>query len=110
MRIKANANTEYLKELLSDPAALADQVLGWRASTGYTQSEAAYFLDLPMRTLQGIEQGRGFRYPTILWNAMRNVHKDLEEASQYSPEQMKVAIADTVKAARMVKEMRDAKN
>ena len=106
MRIRKNTNTEYIKTLLSDPAALAVQVEGWREGTGFTQAEAAYFLDVPVRTLQGIEQGRGFRYPTLLWNAMRNIEVQLKAVQKYTPEQLLVALRETGEAAKRLKQLK----
>ncbi|WP_323034131.1 hypothetical protein [Pararhodobacter sp.] len=49
-------------------AQLARDVAKWR---GYlTTDEAAKTLGLSTRTLEGIEQGRGFRYPRLLRLAM----------------------------------------
>jgi len=61
---------EYYEEN-SDPAALAKVCQEWRSDLGgITIKQAAKVLGLPWRTLEGIEQGRGFRYPVMLINAM----------------------------------------
>lgn len=52
----------------SEKTALAAAVRKWRA--GRPMKEAAEFLGMPWRTLEGIEQGRGFRYPALLKCAM----------------------------------------
>lgn len=45
---------------------LAQLLKEWRAARGLSASAAAEFLGLPSRTLEGIEQGRPFRYEKML--------------------------------------------
>ncbi|WP_431322543.1 XRE family transcriptional regulator [Rhizobium sp. YTU87027] len=45
---------------------LSETVKEWRRDGALTQSRAAEILKMPLRSLQHIEQGRSFRYPTIL--------------------------------------------
>lgn len=47
---------------------LAAAVKAWRGRL--PAREAAIELGIPKRTLDGIEQGRGFRYPELLLRAM----------------------------------------
>lgn len=55
-----------------DPAAEADElaaaVKAWRGTLPL--SRAAMMLGIPKRTLEGIEQGRGFRYSRLLYLAL----------------------------------------
>lgn len=51
------------------PDQLAAYVRAWRGDISLPK--AAPFLGIPARTLEGIEQGRGFRYPDLLMIAMR---------------------------------------
>lgn len=48
---------------------LATTVREWRGDLSL--AKAAPFLGIPRRTLEGIEQGRGFRYPDMLLIAMK---------------------------------------
>lgn len=52
-----------------DAADLAKLVKAWRGDVPAVR--AADALGLSARTLEGIEQGRGFRYPRLLVIAMR---------------------------------------
>jgi hypothetical protein len=52
-------------------AALASELKAWRGET--PQTKAAAKLDIPLRTLQGVEQRRGFAYPDLLRLAMRQI-------------------------------------
>jgi DNA-binding XRE family transcriptional regulator len=50
-----------------DPAAeLAEALKRWREKAQLPANRAAQLLGIPRRTLEGIEQGRGFRYPRLL--------------------------------------------
>lgn len=49
-------------------ADLAKKIKEWRGKM--PAREAAEVLGIPKRTLDGIEQGRGFRYPRLLEIAM----------------------------------------
>jgi transcriptional regulator with XRE-family HTH domain len=48
------------------PHLLAERIKNWRKRAHLSAARAAEILGLPLRTLNGIEQGRGFRYPTLL--------------------------------------------
>lgn len=50
---------------------LASEVKAWRAERGLSAAAAAELLGLPVRTLEGIEQGRPFRYEKMLRLAMK---------------------------------------
>lgn len=56
----------------ADNAELAAILKKWRGVTpeqphgAFPVSRAAQILGIPKRTLEGIEQGRGFRYPRLL--------------------------------------------
>lgn len=50
----------------AEAAELAHLVKGWRDEIGMPASRAAQLLGIPPRTLNGIEQGRGFRYTRLL--------------------------------------------
>lgn len=52
------------------PEGLARAVRRWRGDR-LSSPAAARLLGLPPRTLEGIEQGRGFRYPKTLLLAMK---------------------------------------
>ena len=59
------------KSVKSVPASsllmpLADAVKAWRAARGLSAAAAAERLEISVRTLEGIEQGRPFRYEKIL--------------------------------------------
>jgi transcriptional regulator with XRE-family HTH domain len=51
--------------------SLADVVKAWRAARGLSAAAAAETLGLPVRTLEGIEQGRDFRYEKMLRLALK---------------------------------------
>lgn len=50
---------------------LADEVRRWRGSVPVPA--AARVLGISERTLEGIEQGRGFNYPTLLRHALKTL-------------------------------------
>lgn len=50
---------------------LAEAVKAWREARGSSAAAAAELLGLPQRTLEGIEQGRPFRYEKMLRLAMQ---------------------------------------
>ncbi|RVJ02420.1 XRE family transcriptional regulator [Sinorhizobium meliloti] len=54
-------------------ADLAKKIKEWRGKM--PAREAAEVLGIPKRTLDGIEQGRGFRYPRLLEIAMAAARK-----------------------------------
>lgn len=49
-----------------EAAELAETVKKWRKDAGITASRAAQVLGVPKRTLEEIEQSKGFRYPQLL--------------------------------------------
>lgn len=51
---------------MTEPDALAPVLKDWRARHKITQADAAELLGIPLRTLDGIEQGRVFRYREML--------------------------------------------
>lgn len=55
----------------TDSAQLAMMLRDWRAKADVPVSRAAQMLGMSKRTYEGIEQGRGFRYPTLLILALR---------------------------------------
>jgi hypothetical protein len=57
---------------------LADEFREWRGRA--PMREVGQKLGVPHRTLEGVEQGRGFRYPDLLRIAMGVVVLDDEEA------------------------------
>ena len=50
---------------------LSAEVKAWRAERDLSATAAAERLGLPVRTLEGIEQGRPFRYEKMLRLAMK---------------------------------------
>lgn len=58
-----------------DKAAKAQQtaqmVREWRTAANLTAARAAEALGIPKRTLENIEQGRGFPYPQLLALALQ---------------------------------------
>lgn len=54
-------------------ANLAAQVKAWRGNLNLPAHEAARLLGIPKRTLDGIEQGRPFRYEQLLLTAIRAI-------------------------------------
>jgi transcriptional regulator with XRE-family HTH domain len=53
---------------LTDPLAVA--LRAWRDRYGLSIPQAVDVLGVPQRTLEQIEQGRGFRYPALLLMAL----------------------------------------
>ena len=51
--------------------SLAEAVKAWRVGQGLSAAAAADLLGLPVRTLEGIEQGRPFRYERMLRLALK---------------------------------------
>lgn len=66
--IKKRATPAKLSE--AEAQALADAVRAWRGNL--PQIEAAKILGMSARTLEGVEAGRGFNYPTMLKIVMEN--------------------------------------
>lgn len=58
-----------IKMTEEDRKKLAAEVRTWRGEC--TLREAATVLDVPYRTLEGVEMGRGFNYPKLLRLAMK---------------------------------------
>jgi len=50
----------------------AELLKQWRDANGFSQSQAAQFLQIPVRTLQNWEQGRAVPYPKILELALKS--------------------------------------
>lgn len=59
--------------------ALADAIREWRGSA--PASAAAKALGIPLRTLQGIEQGRGFSFSQLLLHALKTMEPPHGNAS-----------------------------
>jgi len=53
-----------------DVVYLGKMVGRFRRHIGCTTRQAAELIGVPWRTLEYIEQGRGFRYPVMLMNSM----------------------------------------
>jgi transcriptional regulator with XRE-family HTH domain len=64
-------SVEKVRELLARPPSIDTPraLKEWRAQAGYSQTEAAIRLGVPVRTLQGWELGRTMPYPTLLQKA-----------------------------------------
>lgn len=52
---------------------LAARVRTWRRQRGLSLREMSALTDISQRTLEGIEQGRGFRYPNLLADALEGM-------------------------------------
>jgi DNA-binding XRE family transcriptional regulator len=52
-----------------DNRELSERFREWRKNASLT--DVAEFLGVSKRTLEGVEQGRGFRYPTLLYRVMQ---------------------------------------
>jgi DNA-binding XRE family transcriptional regulator len=48
----------------------------WRARAGLSQSKAAALLGIPLRTYEGIEQGRAFTYERLLTLAIQALENE----------------------------------
>ena len=68
-----------------DAATLAKRVKAWRGQVPALR--AAEILGLSRRTLEGIEQGRGFRYPQLLDLAMRACEARLPGRLSHYPQE-----------------------
>lgn len=66
----ALADLDSTETVEIDPAELARAVKNWRGSM--SGKAAASALGLSYRTLEGVEQGRGFRYPRLLILAIKS--------------------------------------
>ena len=67
-----------------DPERLAVIMTGWRKLMKLTAAEAAHLLGIPVRTLNGIEQGRGFRYPELLAHSIRHIDEVCERGGYHA--------------------------
>ncbi|ESX80659.1 helix-turn-helix domain-containing protein [Mesorhizobium sp. M0142] len=78
---------------MNDNEKLAREVKAWRAKGGFTAESAANVLGIPKRTLEGIEQGRGFPYPVLLRVAIESktlsLQAMLEDSSPVKQRQRK---------------------
>ena len=54
------------------PKSLPDTMREWRASRGLNTADAGEALGMSARTIEGIEQGRPFRYEKILRLALKS--------------------------------------
>jgi DNA-binding XRE family transcriptional regulator len=64
---------------------LAQEVKAWRAKRGFTAEAAAQVLGIPKRTLEGMEQGRGFPYPVLLRIALESKTLSFQAMLEDSP-------------------------
>lgn len=62
--MRRSGNIKRGARRLSPP--LSEAVKAWRAARGLSAAAAAELLEISARTLEGIEQGRPFRYEKIL--------------------------------------------
>jgi len=68
--MKQSAATKPVARHLPQP--LSEAVKAWRAARGISAVQAAELLEISSRTLEGIEQGRAFRYEKILRLALNS--------------------------------------
>lgn len=59
---------------------LAEFLKAWRARVFIPQTEAAKLLGVSLRTYQSVEQGRGFRFETLLRLAVANLEANKDAA------------------------------
>lgn len=59
-----------MPEDITDPADLARALKAWRAQYHLTAQQAAEYFGMSVRTINGIEQGRGFTNVKLLTIAM----------------------------------------
>jgi transcriptional regulator with XRE-family HTH domain len=64
---------------LDEPADLASAIKAWRGKVPLRV--AAEVLGIPRRTLENIEQGRRFPYPTLLFHFLNTVELNDGQAS-----------------------------
>jgi hypothetical protein len=74
-----HANVKRWLELTRNKIWLADVMKGWRRAVGLTVKQAAEVLDIPWRTLEGVEQGKGFRYPSLLVRTAMHLDKKTQQ-------------------------------
>lgn len=70
MALSRLGSEQHDAEADDEDAELARMVKAWRDKADIPASRAAQMLGIPARTLEGIEQGRGFRYPRLLLLAL----------------------------------------
>ncbi|WP_292529562.1 XRE family transcriptional regulator [Mesorhizobium sp.] len=70
---------------MNENEKLAQDVKAWRTKEGFTAEAAAKVLGIPRRTFEGIEQGRGFRYPVLLRVAIKSKTLSLRAILKGSP-------------------------
>ena len=61
---------------MDDKKKLAEELRAWRGPN--TTVAVAKKMEISPRTLQGIEQGRGFNYPHLLRTYMKHVRPGLQ--------------------------------
>lgn len=72
--MRKSPNAEPAKtRLLRQSKTLAETLKDWRADRGLSARDAAGALDMSARTVEGIEQGRPFRYEKILRIAIKTL-------------------------------------
>lgn len=70
--MRKSPNTEPAKpRSLHQLKTLAETLKDWRAARGLSARDAAEALEMSARTVEGIEQGRPFRYEKILRLALK---------------------------------------
>jgi transcriptional regulator with XRE-family HTH domain len=70
--MRQSPNTKAAKPRSSGQSKpLAEALKDWRKARGLSAKDAATALDMSPRTVEGIEQGRPFRYEKILRLAMK---------------------------------------
>ena len=74
-----DANVKRWLELTRNKNWLAGVMKGWRRTAGMTVKQAAEALDIPWRTLEGVEQGKGFRYPSLLLRTAIHLDKKTQQ-------------------------------
>lgn len=67
-----------LKALVRDPDKLADLMKDWRKRLKISVDTAADLLDMSKRTINGIEQGRGFSFGLLLIQTMISIELEWE--------------------------------
>lgn len=61
---------------VDDPEELARMMRAWRVRAGLNTQDAGDWLGLSARTIEGIEQGRGFNAPRVLGWALVGLMSD----------------------------------
>lgn len=68
-----------LKQKRDHPEELARMMKAWRAQSGISTKTAGEWLGLSHRTIEGIEQGRGFNAPRVLSIALISKINELKQ-------------------------------